>query len=186
MGWDGIARQGRGVPTVPHIIIGIESWKLAIPTDLRNQILAPNWHERKNHLDLPLRNAPVELFRQGLACGGGNEKSPSKCNTLKGFVGPDGLECFPLIMSLLYSIYYLLRKNRDICVIFNIYSALCFYVSKINCSFYVKNYTGLHWFVEILAKKLATSIQQLCILIYRKVCSVNYRLDLNFINPNIG
>jgi len=30
----------------------------------------------------------------------------------------------------------------------------------INCSFYVKYYTGLHGFVEILAKKLATSIQQ--------------------------
>ena len=72
-----------------------------------------------------------------------------------GFVGPAGLECDPLIMSLLYSTYYPLRKSRIICVKFNINRGLCVYNRKINCSLYVKYYTGLHGFAEILAKILA-------------------------------
>lgn len=36
------------------------------------QILALNWHQRKNHLDLPLRNAPVEHFKQWVDCGEGS------------------------------------------------------------------------------------------------------------------
>jgi hypothetical protein len=52
----------------------------------------------------------VELYRQGLTCGGGNEKSPSKCYTLKGFVGQAGLECCPLIMSAFFAIYYPFEK----------------------------------------------------------------------------
>ena len=79
----------------------------------------------------------------------------------KGIRGPRWARTIdPLIMSFLYSIYYRLRKSQVICVIININRDLSVYTRKINCSFYVKYYTVLHGFVRILAKKLATSIQQ--------------------------
>ena len=61
----------------------------------------------------------------------------------------------PLIMSLLFSIYYLLRRSWDFWVIVNSHRTLCIYTSIINCLLYVKYYTGLHGFVGILARKLA-------------------------------
>ena len=65
-----------------------------------SQILAQTWHQRKNHLDLPCRKAPVELFRQGLACGGGNEKSPSKSVNLEGLCGPRWARTGPTVKKM--------------------------------------------------------------------------------------
>jgi hypothetical protein len=67
----------------------------------------------------------------------------------------DKLPSDPLIMNLLFSNSYLILKSQSILVIFNINRGLCFHTCKINCSFYVKYYTGLYGFAGKLAKKLA-------------------------------
>ena len=65
----------------------------------------------------------------------------------------------PLIISVLFSICYSVRKSQDIRVIFNINKDLGVYTIKINCSFIVKFYIDSHGFAGKLAKKLAPSLK---------------------------
>jgi len=91
----------------------------------------------------------------------------------------------PLIMSLLFSIYYPVRKSQGIWVIFNINRCLCIYTYIINCSFYVRYSTGLHGFVEILAKKLAPEFISLNILLQPWYDPFMFGLEFGFCNLNI-
>ena len=89
-----------------------------------------------------------------------NEKCPSMSDSWKGIRGPiRSRTSDSLIMSFLYSVCYLVRKNWDIWGIFKINRGLDVCASIINCSFYVKYSTGLHGFVDILAWKLAPNFK---------------------------
>ena len=104
----------------------IKSWqetgnKEKITYKINCKWLIIKWTQLGSNLDNPLRKCPVDIFRVGLDCRGGSrpvgyskalktitivegtllkEKSPAKCNTLRGFSGPSWARTIdPLIMS---------------------------------------------------------------------------------------